>query len=558
MTNISSYIDYLPPVLWSQENDPSEFLGRMLRIFEKILTGIPDGIPINHSTHEQDKDGIPVDRTHEHNDFEKTIDELYHIFNPWKANEDFLPWLASWVALTLQKDWSEYQERKLISEMSSIYKNRGLKKGLHTYLDIYASTKAKPRIAIDDGDAIFRATFLDNDTAVLHTVAHSSEILGQAVLLHPSAIAADNNNYYIVVDLGSSLSDSPQPALWKVSSTGEIEYKSNNGIPEPRHIHMGDPLKKPTAVVVDKENKYIVVDAGEYQPENKPNSAIYRFDSNNSNITTVIGRGTFPVVYPVDMILTHNDDGSRQFVVLDRGKYPIGNASLSPQVNTGQKIVFVKESTLDEQYLLRTVIEPTALAMNSERFLIVADAKDQYDSEPADLVMVNCDDEIETSLLNNIKNNPLIFPVGLVFEDFQTLLVCDTGFRKGFTEDDENVKIMAEPAAIYRIKNLPQASDKSGSLKTPVITRVTYERKLVNPTKMMIDRKGKLIITDRGEFQGAGDNLGREWRGKANEFGIVVYFSKQALTSPADRKLINWKIKDVIDEQKPGHTSWWM
>jgi hypothetical protein len=37
--NKSSYLSYLPPVLWSKEHDPSQFLGYMLRIFEKILTG---------------------------------------------------------------------------------------------------------------------------------------------------------------------------------------------------------------------------------------------------------------------------------------------------------------------------------------------------------------------------------------------------------------------------------------------------------------------------------------------------------------------------------------
>ena len=39
MINISSYVDYLPPILWSQENDPSQLLGRVLGIYEKILTG---------------------------------------------------------------------------------------------------------------------------------------------------------------------------------------------------------------------------------------------------------------------------------------------------------------------------------------------------------------------------------------------------------------------------------------------------------------------------------------------------------------------------------------
>ncbi len=41
MIKTSDYLQYLPPVLWSRESDPNQFLGRMLRIFEKILTVSP-------------------------------------------------------------------------------------------------------------------------------------------------------------------------------------------------------------------------------------------------------------------------------------------------------------------------------------------------------------------------------------------------------------------------------------------------------------------------------------------------------------------------------------
>ena len=50
MTEQSSYLKYLPLALWSQENDPQQFLGEMLRIFEKILTGIPDGVVIGEGS----------------------------------------------------------------------------------------------------------------------------------------------------------------------------------------------------------------------------------------------------------------------------------------------------------------------------------------------------------------------------------------------------------------------------------------------------------------------------------------------------------------------------
>lgn len=679
MTNISSYVDYIPAVLWSQENDPSQFLGRILGIFEKLLTGttidtqvtraratinnavekkikvtnstdaakfragdiiiiegttervrindireneifldanltdsytdgtlrIDDLLPgqtifrvnnitglgqgyvikITQGTKCEEKTiqsltnnyitlsaglvnsypmsitDVPVNIqdvssivhvTHEHDNFEKTIDGLHQIFNPWHT--DFLPWLASWVALTLQKDWSEYQKRKLISEIVSIYQERGLKKGLHTYLDIYAATEARPRIAIDDGDAILRATFLDNDTAVLHTVAHCIAIsqknsLITTALLHPSAIAADNDNNYIVADQGNtSLSPPQQPSLWKVSSTGEIEYKSIPNMPPlPRPIHSGSPLVNPTAVVVDKLNRPSVVDIGEITSSTSRNSAIYRFDA---DIETVIDN---PAVHPVDMIL----DDSENFVILDRGTHPLGNP---PSGSADPKIIVVREgSPLEvnslnspgEQNELTRVVEPTALAMDPNGCFIVADAKNQSTDDsipipiPADLIRFDPKNGWQKTPLLSKKDNPLIFPTGLVFEDPQTLLVCDTGIRWGFGDDDEANRTMAEPAAIYRI-------DLSQTL--PTITRVTYERKLVSPTKMMIDRKGKLIITDKGE---SNQDPPREWRAKANEFGISVFFSQQRFTSNDDRNRIRRGIENVVDEQKPGHTSWW-
>jgi phage tail-like protein len=469
--------------------------------------------------------------------FEKTIDELHRIFDPWHT--DFLPWLASWVALTLQDDWSEYQKRKLISKIASIYQERGLKKGLYTYLDIYAVTEEKPRIAIDDGDAVLRATFLDNGTAILHTVAHSSEVLGQAVLLHPCAIAADNNNNYIIADCDIYSPIPQKPTLWKMSSTGDIDYISSPQTPpRPQPIHSGIPLEKPTAVVVDKQNRYSVVDIGKITDDTSLNSAVYRFDP---RIRTVIDKSTmpsFPAIHPVDMIL----DGSNNFVVLDRGTHPTGDPPSGP---SDPKVVIVTEEpslTVDE-HLLAKVVEPTALVMDSTGHFIIADAKKQSTSDPANLVMVDPNAGWSETLLLD-ENNPLVFPTGLAFENPQTLLVCDTGIRWG--SDGIGNRAMAEPAAIYRI-DLSEGQ--------PAITGVTYVRELVNPTKIMIDLKGKLIITDKGESNR--DPL-REWRAKANEFGIAVHFSQLRPTTEIQQSIIRRGIEDVVNEQKPGHTSFWM
>jgi phage tail-like protein len=515
----------------------------MVNTYSMEITGDPVRIQNGIST---------IQGANELNDFEKTIDEIHQVFNPWNTN--FLPWLASWVALTLQKHWSEYQQRKLISEIVSIYQERGLKKGLQAYLDAYA-TDSKPRIAIDDGAAVFRATFLENGTVVLHTVAYSNAISLQSetnthednsnedklvtTLLRPSAISVDNENNYIVVDKGDSSLSMKQPAsLWKLSSTGDLEWKvdPSSSIPMPKPIYVDGCLKNPTAVVVDDKNRYSVVDTGlnNYKP------AIYRFDPSDSSLKKVTDE-SFPAVYPVDMILGRD----KEFVVLDRGACPREEAK--PQI-----IVVSEGPPLStERHPFKTVIEPTALTMDFDGSYIVADSKSQSDSDPAYLVRIDPTNNWSvSSLLGEVppEQNPLICPTGLAFdfENPESLYVCDVGIRWGGDDNDQAYVKMANPAAIYRI-------DLSQSL--PTITQVTYENKLVNPTKMTIDRKGNLIITDQGEFPQI-THLGN-WRAKANEFGVVIIFSQQRPTSFKDRNQIRRWIENVVDEQKPANTTWW-
>src|SRR5687767_11584759 len=87
MMEKSSYLQHLPPVLWQDEPDLPEFsLGAFLRIFEKILTGIDDGVAVAHGGH-----------THE--SISTMISGMPDLFDPWRTPPQFLAWLASWVGL---------------------------------------------------------------------------------------------------------------------------------------------------------------------------------------------------------------------------------------------------------------------------------------------------------------------------------------------------------------------------------------------------------------------------------------------------------------------------
>ncbi len=100
----SEYLRYLPAVF---QEDP--FLGRFLVPFEEVLNGFGD-----------------------------LLSDIDHYFTPALTEPDFLPWLAQWLAMTLDEEWEEEKRRLLIAEAVELYRRRGTVKGLERYLQIYA------------------------------------------------------------------------------------------------------------------------------------------------------------------------------------------------------------------------------------------------------------------------------------------------------------------------------------------------------------------------------------------------------------------------------------
>ncbi len=96
------YLNYLPS-LYQQD----DLMGRFLLLFESMLS--------------------PVDRQ---------VDHLHLYLDPLMTPSRFLPWLASWLGLTLDTCWSEAKWRKLIQSAISLYRKRGTRRGLTEYLEI--------------------------------------------------------------------------------------------------------------------------------------------------------------------------------------------------------------------------------------------------------------------------------------------------------------------------------------------------------------------------------------------------------------------------------------
>lgn len=77
-------------------------------------------------------------------DLERRVGGLHRYFDPLEAPAEFLPWLATWVAIAIDQDWSEEKKRKLIREAMGVYGLRGTVRGLKLFLSIF--TEVEPII----------------------------------------------------------------------------------------------------------------------------------------------------------------------------------------------------------------------------------------------------------------------------------------------------------------------------------------------------------------------------------------------------------------------------
>jgi phage tail-like protein len=108
---------------------------------------------------------------------DEKLENLEQYFDPHECPERFLPYLASWVALTLEAGWSETKKRSLIKKAVELYHLRGTPRGLKVYLRIF--TGVEPTIIENawpfDGLVVGMSSTVGVDTVLTHHVnkAHS-------------------------------------------------------------------------------------------------------------------------------------------------------------------------------------------------------------------------------------------------------------------------------------------------------------------------------------------------------------------------------------------------
>jgi hypothetical protein len=561
----SSYLRYLPPVLWSTDAEPLERsladqreqqpkyvpVGQILKIFEKFLTGIDDGTVISGNATDnekgRDRKSYPA--------LQQMIAESVRLFQPWTVpagggNEETLlderlegtplDWLAQWVALRQSAVWSEYQRRKALSDIVQIYAQRGTKAGLSKLLELYAGSSLRPRVVIDDASKILFSRPVPGFVAPIHT------LVSQLPLISPLSVAYGPDGHLYVADSGNENQDFPNlrtqvPAVWRISASGQCDQGDNG--PRP----LGPPnmrLSSPKAVAVDRLDPFGVY----FLDSSDLSTKLFRLSSSDFHApVTALATGAnlhTPKV-PVAMLVTRDN----RLLILDRGALA-GEVSECRviEVKLGGNPPTIQGATPHE---LHQIVEPLSIAQLNDGTVVIGDGGDQSQAVPGRLWLLQPSGNFTPEVLfsNDAATkttNPLVAPSGIVEDSNGDLLILDAGL-KPFAPDGGHPFncLIARPAAVFRFA--------AGRFE-----RVTETQQLVFPLGLTRSQDGTLYICDSGIPDLEGYRV-RALRSLPLAFTVVVHFEGELETKPEDlpaRRQLFRSIRDVIRDEHPVQSYW--
>ena len=109
-----SWIRFLPGVFQDTDEENADFLKRFLSIQQHVALQV-----------------------------EEKLESIHSFFDPRETPEPFLPWLASWVAMSLHEGWSVERRREVIHRAAEMYRLRGTAEGLRLSLSLFAEVDAE-------------------------------------------------------------------------------------------------------------------------------------------------------------------------------------------------------------------------------------------------------------------------------------------------------------------------------------------------------------------------------------------------------------------------------
>jgi phage tail-like protein len=104
----TSWIRYLPAIYQVPASDGSHLVQGLLWIAQTLFTRI-----------------------------ERRLDRIWETFDPLTASSEFLPWLASWLALGLDAGWDDRTRRRVLQNASRLYRIRGSRQALVEWIQLF-------------------------------------------------------------------------------------------------------------------------------------------------------------------------------------------------------------------------------------------------------------------------------------------------------------------------------------------------------------------------------------------------------------------------------------
>lgn len=118
----ASWIRHLPAIYQQPASDGSHLVQGLLWIAQSLFVGI-----------------------------ERSLDRLPETFDPHGAPPEFLPWLASWLALGLDAGWDDRTRRRVLRRAAALYRVRGSKDALIEWIQLFTGLD----VTIDENTWVF-------------------------------------------------------------------------------------------------------------------------------------------------------------------------------------------------------------------------------------------------------------------------------------------------------------------------------------------------------------------------------------------------------------------
>lgn len=82
-----------------------------------------------------------------------TLDNIDAYLDPWLCPPDFLPWMASWVGVEIDENWSEEQQRRLVATAVDLLQWGGTRRGTIDLIRAFLGIEAD-RIEVEDSGGV--------------------------------------------------------------------------------------------------------------------------------------------------------------------------------------------------------------------------------------------------------------------------------------------------------------------------------------------------------------------------------------------------------------------